>query len=762
MKTSGAFAILLITAAFSTAGADNLTYDRVNLQTAESGAFYTGLKTLPAAEKFNLAFEEYLLPLNVGDRLEDISVVSISPELLGFVSPSAVEDGITSADPIFQPALKGPRPGSEPALITGEVTVRGQRYAELVLFPVTVDAEAALWFHGSLEIGIADECIETAGLIGRRDFTGLNDASLRSRLSAASSWGTEYVIITSASLAESLQPLAAYKNETGYITEIVLMEEIAASYAGVDDAEKLREYLKTFYDGGGRYVLLAGDETVVPIRYAYHYNSDTLPLPSDLQICDLYFADLTGEWDVDGDNIWGERYEDQADLTPELRVGRLPFNTPEEFARYTDKLILYETQPGGDDPSYLERAFFYSSDQMRDYGETGQHGTIATAYPDWFEIDTLSAVEATRGDDVTPSNMSPTLLDGVFEPGFGIVNIIAHGRSDGFSVKSSAYNTWPKSLLITQEQTGDHGCFDSLSVPDKPALYYSLACSNGAFDMDQEPFLHQNPMMSQFLLGREGGAVAFVAYSRWGWISSSHLLQQDFFDSLFAHPELPAVEAMYASKANRYYYRDLVYGQNFLGDPTLKIYARAPERLSLKTEFDAGEVTITVESDGSPVTGCRLVLSENGAYLFDGMTDSQGRAVFSYEFDPERDYRVAALKTGAAVAQVDLVVTMVTDVDDDNPALPEDFTLHQNYPNPFNPTTVISFDLPSHSDVRLTVYNVLGQTVARLADGFFTVGHHELTWDAQSDGGGEIASGIYFYRLETETRSEVRKMVLLK
>ncbi len=764
MKTTGTFAILLLLALISTAAsAENMTFDRSSLQVGETGATYTGFESIPAAEGLDLAVGEFLLPLNDEDLPGAIKIISTDAVSLGRTSVSVFRDEITSTDPLFQPSLDGPRPGSEPALVTGEVNIRGQRYAELALFPVTVDAEGELWFHQTLEIELGDQCIAAENLFPRESFGDINDASRRSRPSAASSsWGVEYVIVTTAALAESLEPLAAYKNETGYITEIVLIEEIVASHAGVDDAEKLREYLKTFYADNGRYVLLAGDETVVPIRYAYHYNSDTMPLASDLQICDLYYGDLTGEWDVDGDNIWGERYNDNADLVPELRVGRLPFNSPDEFEIYTDKLINYETQPGGDDPSYLERAFFYSSDQMRDYGGAGQHGSICEAYPDWFEIDTVSAVEAARGDDVTPFNLSPTALDDVFEPGFGIVNVIAHGRSDGFSVKSSGYNAWPKSLMLTQGQAGDHGCFDSLGASDKPAFYYSLACSNGAFDMDQEPFLHQNPMMSQALLGKEGGAVGFVAYSRWGWISSSHLLQQDFFDSLFAHPELPAVEAMYASKANRYYYRDLVYGQNFLGDPTLKVYTRTPDELAIESEVVASGIQITVSSAGAPASECKLVLSENGLYLMDLVTGGNGEVTFNYEFDSTQEYRISAIRTGAAVALADLMVTMATSVDDDDPLLPDEFALHQNYPNPFNPSTVISFDLPEHADVRLTVFNVLGQTVTTLADSYFASGHHELTWDAQNSRGGELASGIYFYRLETGARSEVKKMILLR
>ncbi len=92
----------------------------------------------------------------------------------------------------------------------------------------------------------------------------------------------------------------------------------------------------------------------------------------------------------------------------------------------------------------------------------------------------------------------------------------------------------------------------------------------------------------------------------------------------------------------------------------------------------------------------------------------------------------------------------------ENP-IPSDFGLNQNYPNPFNPETVISFNLPEVSRVRLGVYNTLGELIATLADGEFSAGQHALPFD-----GSRLASGIYFYRLETNQFSKTMKMVLSK
>jgi hypothetical protein len=88
---------------------------------------------------------------------------------------------------------------------------------------------------------------------------------------------------------------------------------------------------------------------------------------------------------------------------------------------------------------------------------------------------------------------------------------------------------------------------------------------------------------------------------------------------------------------------------------------------------------------------------------------------------------------------------------------PVTFELSQNYPNPFNPITRIAYTLPAASNVRLTVYNLLGQEISRLIDAPVRAGRHEIIWDATG-----FPSGIYFYRLETGKYIRTRKMVLLR
>ncbi len=88
---------------------------------------------------------------------------------------------------------------------------------------------------------------------------------------------------------------------------------------------------------------------------------------------------------------------------------------------------------------------------------------------------------------------------------------------------------------------------------------------------------------------------------------------------------------------------------------------------------------------------------------------------------------------------------------------PDQFTLEQNRPNPFNPVTEIAFNLPQGSQVRLEVFNITGQRVALLANGYYDAGRYSVTWNAAGQ-----TSGIYFYRITTDSFVESRKMILLK
>ncbi|HEX9655281.1 MAG TPA: YCF48-related protein [Bacteroidota bacterium] len=118
---------------------------------------------------------------------------------------------------------------------------------------------------------------------------------------------------------------------------------------------------------------------------------------------------------------------------------------------------------------------------------------------------------------------------------------------------------------------------------------------------------------------------------------------------------------------------------------------------------------------------------------------------------------------GVAVGEVGTILrtmnggTLVVEVRQRGPDIPVEFLLDQNYPNPFNPSTTIRYEMPFSGHVRLSVYNILGQEITTLVNEEQNAGYQSVVWKA-----GNVASGVYFYRLQSASFVQTRKMLLLR
>jgi hypothetical protein len=97
-----------------------------------------------------------------------------------------------------------------------------------------------------------------------------------------------------------------------------------------------------------------------------------------------------------------------------------------------------------------------------------------------------------------------------------------------------------------------------------------------------------------------------------------------------------------------------------------------------------------------------------------------------------------------------------------DPVIPTSYSLAQNYPNPFNPSTDIAYSIKSPGQVELNVYNILGQEVRQLVNEHKDAGNYMAHWDGRDNSGGEVASGVYFYRIKAGDFNDIKKMVLMK
>jgi hypothetical protein len=167
----------------------------------------------------------------------------------------------------------------------------------------------------------------------------------------------------------------------------------------------------------------------------------------------------------------------------------------------------------------------------------------------------------------------------------------------------------------------------------------------------------------------------------------------------------------------------------------------------------------------SVAAGCRSQMSVVSA---DGATLSQALTYLVGLFqEGGRDNLITAVIYLQMMDVSRIIPGGVIPLDTDNimykeAVLADDFELRQNHPNPFNPRTTIDFSLEVNADVRLEVFDLLGRNVTTLIDGYIEAGNHHVEWNGTDATGHEVASGVYFYRIQVGDYSQTRKMVMMK
>jgi hypothetical protein len=253
-----------------------------------------------------------------------------------------------------------------------------------------------------------------------------------------------------------------------------------------------------------------------------------------------------------------------------------------------------------------------------------------------------------------------------------------------------------------------------------------------------------NNMPCEWMNARTAGLFAAYSPANGGGFVEEHTTTTFPFTSQVDQIDAGAVATMMAWNQNKYsdpgfptapdaYHSKMVYGdfdpQTIPGGGT-ENGGGITHFSDLAENFSQSSVTSTI--DGLPV----------GSLSWDNTKIAA--------FNSATDYAAVNAAYMAANPGVSLAVNPSVNV-------PNTFKLSQNYPNPFNPTTTINFNLAKASDVKLTVYNMLGQKVMTLVDSHMNAGQQHFVFDAS-----KLTSGVYFYRLDAGSFSSVKKMMLLK
>ena len=160
------------------------------------------------------------------------------------------------------------------------------------------------------------------------------------------------------------------------------------------------------------------------------------------------------------------------------------------------------------------------------------------------------------------------------------------------------------------------------------------------------------------------------------------------------------------------------------------------------------------------------LMGKNAAIKYDG--DDYKLIYFAFSFEGINEFGSKNVSRKDVLGNVinwlqgvSAQTTGIEDYEDTNKDV-HDFALQQNYPNPFNPETTISYQLPENATVSIVIYDVLGREIRNLVDGVIPAGAHDVVWNGLDNSGRQTATGVYFYRINTENFSQMRKMILLR
>ncbi|MFH1861705.1 MAG: C25 family cysteine peptidase, partial [bacterium] len=390
--------------------------------------------------------------------------------------------------------------------------------------------------------------------------------------------GCRYLIITATELEPVFQVLAEHKTQLGWQAEIALVEDITMQYTGLDLADKIRNCVIDYYQGGDlEYVLLGGDTEFVPKRGLYASIGSTIDedIPAD-----LYFSNLDGNWNTDGDSRWGESNE--ADLIAEVAIGRMPADNITEALNLVEKTIAYETAPVAAD---LEKALMLGEDLGwwvwgGEYKEEIRLGSSMWGY-------------TTLG---FPTNFSVSVLYDMYIPWSGIGDLLPALNNGMNLVNHLGHCNNTYAMKFSESQINDVNCTND-GVNHNFYLLYSQGCYAAAFDNRTESGYYTIDAIAEKFTIIEHGAVAFVGNSRYGWGSysntdgDSQYYDREFFDAMFFEQKFKLGWVNADSKedniprlGNASYW--CYYELNVLGDPALDIWTDAPQTFAAITYPD--------------------------------------------------------------------------------------------------------------------------------------------------------------------------------
>lgn len=448
--------------------------------------------------------------------------------------------------------------------------------------------------------------------------------------------GYELLVITTPNYENQFDAYVEFYQNRGLRTRVVTLDEIYGTMSGIDNQEKIRNYIIQEYQNNGiMMVNLGGDVPDIPYRSFYCYVTSGGGNQEDNLPADLYFAALDGSWNDDGDGRWGEPGED--DLLPEIGIGRMCFSSMSEFENMMHKGMTYQESPvlgefhkvimGGehlyDNPvsngsQYLELLI----------GEREDNGYTTIGIPANYDFTRLYEEEG---------NWSGTMLKNAINQGTQYVHHDGHANT-------SYVAGWYNSDITDNNFSGANG------VDHNYTFFHTSGCICG--DFTSNCILEKMTKISNF-------AVATIGNSRYGWFNEGqtegpaiHLHRET--EDAFYHERIPyagmalseakcqtapwvTAPGQWEEGALRWNFYDL----NIMGDVAVSPWHDEPFTpvVNYSSEILVGTPSTTVsvhDANGNGLANFRCSFYHDDVLLGFGLTDANGQTEIT--FDPMLDF----------------------------------------------------------------------------------------------------------------------------
>ncbi len=446
-----------------------------------------------------------------------------------------------------------------------------------------------------------------------------------------------YLLVTNETCKSAFEPLIEWKTIKGIRAKLLTVEEIESLYPGATMPLRIKNALNDYKNHHGtKYVLLGGDENIVPGQRCYIEANATKPngepiLLQDTIVSDYFYSNLNSiNWDTNGDGIAAQLYPENGgdslinDFSHSLIVTRLPAMGIDSAITMANRIIEYEKAPVLDkrwDKVLLAGSILTSMDTIdgRPRSDVEKRSDIIISKisdSNWNcdikkFFDTYTDFSGGANYNLTGSHLKTQL-----NTGYNLIHMDTHGAEVQWSLESGTFTRTPSRQLNT----------------DAYSIILTTACSTNAFDRDYE-------CLSQaFMQNKNSGVLGYWGSSRQGFVSSSFETDTIFIKNLLQDPwhrfGLAAVaskDALFAKKShllNQYSStRWLMFALNPVSDPETPFFISRP-KLFQNTSFSFRNNVLTVKADVQDFMVCVMSLGDCGNSFYLVSPSHNGRASF--------------------------------------------------------------------------------------------------------------------------------------